>query len=169
MVRKNRVALAVILAVVGTTVTACGSEPADAVTGSPTAATATEQALRALEADATFGQETTTQAGWRPICVGRPMGLSPEDVDPRTVYAWIQCKWVQESVDNGTQLPAIAAPIAVHLTSPMRYELPQDGDDYPTSIDEIFPPNLREAALGGSPEESAMLAELDAKVIESQK
>ncbi|MBB2942069.1 hypothetical protein FB565_001782 [Actinoplanes lutulentus] len=166
---KRWTALIAAIAMIGTTSTACGSEPADAVIGSPDAAAATEQALRALEADATFGQETTQDPGWHPICAGRPMGLSPEDVDPRTVYAWIYCKWVRDGVDDGASLPGIASPVVVHLTSPMRYELPQDGDDYPKSIDEIFPPNLREAALGGSPEESAVLAELDAKVIAAQK
>ncbi|MEU4687706.1 hypothetical protein [Actinoplanes sp. NPDC023714] len=161
---KKRASAAMGLALIGAALTACGSEPADAVTGSPAAAAATEEALRALEADATFGRETTQEPGWRPVCAGRPMGLSPEGADPRTVYAWIYCKWVPGERTSITDLPALAAPVAIHLTSPLRYELPADGEDHSKSLAEIFPANLREAAAGGSPEESAAMAELDAAV-----
>ncbi|BBH64503.1 hypothetical protein ACTI_11880 [Actinoplanes sp. OR16] len=159
--------IAVLLAVIGTTLAACGSEPADAVVGAPGAAAVTAEAVRALEADPAFGRETTREAGWSPLCVGRPMGLSP-DADHRTVYAWIHCKWVPAE-GTGTDLPALASPVAIHLTSPLRYELPADGEDYPESVREIFPPNLRETAGGGSPEESAMLAELDARVAQQAR
>jgi hypothetical protein len=159
-VTVSRLAVAVIL--VGASLAACGGGgPADAVTASPADAA---DAVKALESDLTFAREVTREPGWRPVCVGRPMGISPADEDPRTVYAWIYCKWVPGERASSDGLPALAAPIAIHLTTPLRYELPQDGDDYPKSIAEIFPANLRDAAAGGSPEEASAMRELDARI-----
>lgn len=163
--------LATVLAL-GTT--ACDdNSPPNAIVGSPVAAAATERAVRALEADPGFAGEVVQADGrWHPLCAARPMGISPDSADAEdvtTVYAWVYCKWVPEGAGTTSPpdpggLPALASPVVVHLGDNLLYELPQDGEEYEQSIAEIFPANLRKAAVDGSPEGSTAIRELDARV-----
>ena len=162
---------AVLLAL--TTAACDDNRPADAVVGSPVAAAAADRAVRALEADPGFiGEVTQTGGGWRPVCAARPMGIAPDVAaadEVETVYAWIYCKWIPEG--GGTApgqapaaLPGLTSAAIVHLGDNLLYELPADGEEHEQSVTEIFPANLRDAALAGSPDESAAIRELDARV-----
>ncbi|KUL41660.1 hypothetical protein [Actinoplanes awajinensis] len=156
---RNRWAVlaAVVIAAGGAVYVATDEEP---VINSPESAAATDRAVRALEKDAGFVREVTQEAGWRPLCEGRPMGSSP---DAQTVYAWVHCKWIPtgtSAADPG-DLPALISPIIVHLSPELRYQMPEDGADDPGSI---FPESLRAAARDGIPAMDAATRELDARV-----
>ena len=170
--RRRWTVLATALAVTGMTTAACeDNRPADAVLGSPVAAAATERAVRALEADPGFIGQVTRSAGRRPVCTARPMGISPDGTATErveTVYAWIYCKWIPSGATtpapDPAALPALTSPIIVHLGDNLLYDLPRDGEERVQSIEEMFPANLRDAAVDGNPEESAAVRELDARV-----
>jgi hypothetical protein len=163
-----------LVGAVAVTTSACdltgNNDPVTPAADSAVAVAAAGQAARALEADATFAGEVTQEAGWHPLCVSRPMGISPDaatvaEVD--TVYAWVYCKWVRPG-GTGSDLPGLASPVVVHLKPTVSYQLPQDGEGYATSIKELFPKSLRDAAIDGSPDEAAAMAELDARVAREQ-
>ena len=158
-----------LVAVPAFAIAACDdNRPADAVLGSPVAAAATDRAVQALEADPGFAGEVTGPGDLRPVCTSRPMGISPDVATAEqveTVYAWIYCKWIPRSGDTApANLAGLVSPVVVYPGDDLLYALPQVGEERRQSILDMFPANLGSTAVGRSPEESAAVRELDARV-----
>jgi hypothetical protein len=54
-----------------------------------------------------------------------------------TAYVWAVCDTVRTEPVSG-----VSAPVAVHLSDPIRVEMPEDGSGYGPSIRRIFPERL---------------------------
>lgn len=79
-------------------------------------------------------------------CLADVFGIKPPDATDISqvtdAYAWMICP-----VGNW-----VSTPLAVDLTTtPATIRIPRDGPDYRSDIDRIFPPDVRQAALGQKP------------------
>ena len=136
----------------------------------------TARVVRLLEADPAWAARATVEPGWQPVCEADPFGLDPVDArdvgQVRDVYTWVFCRWLppaeQRTGQKARDLPTEVVPIAVGLgrtDRTDRIEVPRDGEGtHPADIRRIFPRDVRDVALDGSPALDAAITRVDARV-----